>query len=155
LDQRTKEFAARLVGFNAIQHAAIDERSKRSKGERLVRAKRVDIYEEGLRQLDRHKRAIALVGDAPPIKFFAPPFVQACPEELARAANKGTPYVIDFQTAEAHYKSIGAEKAADSRSNLGRHSELFQPQTSADEIEEERTRRRPRLPTADGDSLEI
>jgi type IV secretory pathway TraG/TraD family ATPase VirD4 len=154
LDRRTTEFAARLAGFNAIQHTPIDER-KKTKDERLAEARRVLVYEEELRQLDRHKRAIALVGDSPPIKFFAPPFVQACAEELARAANKGTPYVIDFQTAEAQYKSIGAEKPADSRSNLDRHSELFQPQTSADEIEEERTQRRPRLPTADGDSLEI
>lgn len=154
LDQMTTEFAARLASFNAIQHTPIDER-KKTKNERLAEAKRVLVYEEELRQLDRHKRAIALVGDAPPIKFFAPPFVQACAEELARTANKGTPYMIDFQTAEGQYKSICGEKPADSRSNLGRPSELFQPQTSADEIEEERTRRRPRLPAADGDLLEI
>jgi type IV secretory pathway TraG/TraD family ATPase VirD4 len=145
LDQRTTEFAARLGAFNAIQHGAINERGKKSKGKRVAAAKRLYLYEQELRQLDRHKRAIALVGDAPPIKFFAPPFVQACAEELARAANKGTPYVIDFQTAEGQYNSICGEKPADSRSNLGRPSELFQPRTSADEIEEERTRRRPRL----------
>ena len=154
LDQRTTEFAARLASFNAIQHTPIDER-KKTKDERLAEAKRVLVYEEELRQLDRHKRAIALVGDAPPIKFFAPPFVQACPEELARTANKGTPYLIDFQTAEAQYKSVGVEKPTGSGGNRAQHAELFQPQTSADEIEEERTRRPPRLPTADGDSLEI
>jgi len=63
--------------------------------------------------------------------------------------------LIDFQTAEAQYKSVGVEKPTGSGGNRAQHAELFQPQTSADEIEEERTRRPPRLPTADGDSLEI
>jgi len=156
LDQRTTEFAARLAAFNAIQHGAIDERSKNSKGERLAGAKRTYIYEEELRQLDRHKRAIALVGDAPPIKFLPAPLFQACPEELSRAGNKGTPYVIDFRTAEAQYKSVGAEKSANLIGNLGLPAELFQPQGSPpDEIKEERTQRRPRVPTADGESLDV
>ena len=155
LDQRTTEFAARLAAFNAIQHGAIDEQGKKSKGKRVAVAKRFYLYDQELRQLDRHKRAIALVGDAPPIKFQPAPLDQARSEELSRAANKGTPYVIDLQTAEAEYKSVGTEKPNASRINPGQHADLFQPQTSADEIEEERTRRRPRLPTADGDSLEI
>lgn len=155
LDRRTTEFAARLAAFNAIQSGAIDEQSKKNKGERLAGAKRSYLYEQELRQLDRHKRAIALVGDAPPIKFRAAPLVQACPEELSRAANKGTPYVIDFQTAEAQYKSVGAEKPAASRRNLGQQAESFQPQTPADEIEEERTQESPRVPTADGESLGV
>jgi type IV secretory pathway TraG/TraD family ATPase VirD4 len=155
LDHRTTEFAARLAGFNAIERVAIDERGKKSKGERLERAKRVNVYEEELRQLGRHKRAIALVGDAPPIKFRSAPLVQVCPEELSRAANKGTPYVIDFQTAEVQYKGVGAEKPGDSRNNLSRPAELFQPQSApADEIEEERTQQRPQGATAD-DQLEV
>ncbi len=156
LDQGTIEFATRLAGFNVIQHGAIDGRKKKSKGERLAEAKRVLVYEEELRQLDRHKRAIAVVGDAPPIKFFAPPFVQACQEDLARAANKGTPYVIDFQTAEAQYKITGAEKPDGSRSNAGQPAEWFQPQTSKlKELEEERTQRRPADPPATGDPPEV
>ena len=109
LDQRTNGFAARLADFNITQRVANDQRRKRSKGERLERAKRVYAYEEELRQLDRQQRAIAVVGDAPPIKFLLPLLVKADPDELSRAANKGTPYVIDFQTAEAQYKSVGAE----------------------------------------------
>jgi hypothetical protein len=157
LDQRTTEFAARLAGFNATQHRGIYERSKKSKGERLARAKRVYLCEQELRQLDRHKRAIAVVGDVPPIKFLLPPLVHACPEEVSRTANKGAPYVIDFQTAEAQYKSVGFVKATSSIRNLGhQHAELFQPQTSpADEIEEGQARRHPGVPTADGDSLEV
>lgn len=104
LDARTTEFAARLAAFNAIQHGKFDERRKMSEGERLAVAKRVCLYAEELRQLVGHKRGIALVGDAPAIKCSLPPLVHACPEELSRAANKGTPYVIDFQTAEAQYK---------------------------------------------------
>lgn len=78
------------------------------------------------------------------------------PEELSRAANKGTPYVIDFQTAEAEYKGDGAAKPTGSRINPGQHEELFQPQTSlADEIEQDRTQRRPRVPAADDESLEV
>jgi hypothetical protein len=37
LDQRTTEFAARLAAFNAIQDGAIDERKKKSKGERFAK----------------------------------------------------------------------------------------------------------------------
>ena len=156
LDRKTTEFAASLAGFNAIQHAEIDERTRKRKGERLAEAKRVEMYEEQLHELDRHKRAIALVGDAPPIKFRPAPPVQARPEELSRAANKGTPYVIDFQTAEAQYKGVGAEKPAASRGDLGKRVELFQRQTSAaDEIEEERMRRRPRNPTPKSEKLEV
>jgi hypothetical protein len=106
--------------------------------------------------LDRYKGAVALTVDAPLIKFLPAPLIQACPEELSRAANKGTPYVIDFQAAEAQYKSVGAEKPTSSRTNPSRPAELFQPQTvPADEIERERTQRRPRVPTADGESLEV
>ena len=77
---------------------------KKSKAERLERAERLNIYEKELRQPDRRRSAIALVGNAPPIKFLRSPLVEARPEQLSRAANKGTPYVIDFQTAEAQYK---------------------------------------------------
>lgn len=75
---------------------AIDERGKKSKGKGVAAAKRFYLYEQELRQLDRHKRAITLVSDAPPIKFQPAPLVQAWPEELSRATNKGTPYVIDL-----------------------------------------------------------
>jgi type IV secretory pathway TraG/TraD family ATPase VirD4 len=156
LDQRTTGFAARLASFNAIQRAAIDERKKKSKGERLARTKNVAAYAEELRQLDRRKRAIALVGDAPPIKFLPPPLFQPSPEELSRAANKGTPYVIDFQTAEAQYKGVGAEKPTGSTRNLGQHAELFQLQTlPANEIDEDRTQRRRQGRTVDDQSLEV
>jgi type IV secretory pathway TraG/TraD family ATPase VirD4 len=156
LDQRTTEFAARLVALNAVQHAEIDERTKKGKGERLAEAKRVEMYEDVLHELGRHNRAIALVGDAPPIKFRPAPLVQACPEELSSAANKGTPYVIDFKTAEAQYKNVDTKNPTGAISNPGQQVRWFQPHTSpADEIEEDRPQRRPRLPTADGDSLEI
>ena len=157
MNQRTTEFAARRAGFNAVQHGEnIDERTKKRKGERLAEPKRVEMREEVLHELGRHKRAIALVGDAPPIKFRPAPLVQACPEELSRAANKGTPYVIDFQTAEAQYKNVYNKNPTGSRSNPGQHAEWFQPQTSpADEIEEDRTQQRPQGPTADGRPLEV
>jgi type IV secretory pathway TraG/TraD family ATPase VirD4 len=156
LDQRTTEFGARLVGFNVVQHAEIGERTKKRKGGCLAEAKRVEMYEQELRQLGRHKRAIALVGDAPPIKFSAPPLVEACPKEVSRAANKGTPYVIDFQTAEAQSKNVDTKKPTGSTRNLGQHAEWCQSQTSANEKEEEeRSEGRPRVPTADGDSLEV
>jgi type IV secretory pathway TraG/TraD family ATPase VirD4 len=156
LDQRTTEFGARLAGFNAIQHGAIDERSKKRKGVRLAGDKHVYLYEQELCQLDRHKRAIAVVGDAPPIKFLLAPLVQAYPEEISGTANKGAPYVIDFQTAEAQYKRVDIEDSTGVRKNPCWHAELFQPPTSpADEIEEERTQRRPRDPTADDQALEV
>ena len=157
LDQRTTEFAARVAGFNAVQHVEkIDRRTQKREGDRLAEAKRVEVYEEVLQELGRRKRAIALVGDAPPIKFSPPPIVQACAEALSHTANKGTPYVIDFQTAEAQYKGVGDERPAGSRINPGEHAALFQPQTSpADETEEKRTQRRRRVPTADDQSLEV
>jgi len=131
-------------------------RTKKRKGERIAEDNRVEMYEEELRQLGRHKRAITLVGDAPPITFRPAPFVQACPEKLSRAANKGTPYVIDFQTAEAQYKSLGASKPTGPLSNPGQRAALFQPQTSLpDEIDEARAQRRPRVPVADEESLEV
>lgn len=82
-------------------------------------------------------------------------FVEAHPEQLSRAANKGTPYVIDFQTTEAQYKSVVAEKPTGSTSNPGQHADCFQPQTLADEIEEERTQQRPRVPKPNGQKLEV
>jgi hypothetical protein len=155
LDRRTTEFAARLATLNAIQHAPIDEH-KKTKGERLAEAKRVLVYEEELRQLDRHKRAIAVVGDFQPIKCSLPPLVQASPEELSRAANKGTLYVIDFQTAAAQYKGVGTETRAGTGSIPDTYGALFQPQNlRADEIQEERTQPRPQVPTVDGDSIEL
>jgi hypothetical protein len=154
-DQRTTEFAARLAGFNATQHGAIDERSKK-KGGRLAGDEAISTYADELRRLDHLKHAIALVGNALPIKFLLAPLIQTCPEELSRAANKGTPYVIDFLTAEAQYKSIDIESSTGVRSNQRQHAELFQPEASpADETEEDRSQRRPGDPTANEESLEV
>ena len=112
--------------------------------------------QEVLHELGRHKRAIALVGDAPPIKFSPAPLVQACPLELSRAANKETPYVIDLQTAEAQYKSVGAEKPTGSTRYLDQHAVLFQLQTGpADEFEEDRAQQGSQDAIVDDQSLEV
>jgi hypothetical protein len=140
----------------AIQPSGIDERKKESNDKGLARAKRIDVSKEELRQLVRHKRAIALVGYAPPIKFLRPPLVEACPEQLSRAANKGTPYVIDFQTAEPPYESAGTKKPRGSRGNPNHPAELSQLQNSlANEVDEDRTHRRSQDPSADDQSLEV
>ena len=141
LDQRTTQFAARLADFNAIQHGVIDERRMKSKGDRLAETKRVEMYEEVLHELRRHKRAIALVGDAPPIKFLRAPLIQACPEELSRAANKGTPYIIDFRTAEAQSKGVKVKteyRSASTERDISADAALTQSQTSSNnEIEQD------------------
>ena len=55
-----------------------------------------------LRQLVRHKQAVAIIDTAAPIKFSYPPFIQAAPEALSNATNKGTPRVRSFKDAETN-----------------------------------------------------
>jgi type IV secretory pathway TraG/TraD family ATPase VirD4 len=78
LDRSTADFGARLAGWNATEHRVIDRKTKRkSRAERLAEVECVSLYAEEIRQLVRHKRAVALMGSAPPIKFLYPPFFQA------------------------------------------------------------------------------
>src|SRR5262249_27372709 len=51
-----------------------------------------------LRQLVRHKQAVAIIDTAPPIKFSYPPFA---PCSKTSPSFKGTPIVVDFPDAEA------------------------------------------------------
>jgi type IV secretion system protein VirD4 len=110
LDQRTTEFAAQRVGRTTVlQHTTVDATGTQNDAERLAETKRDLIDAAELRQLVRHKQAVAIIDTAPPIKFSYPPFVQAAREALSHPVHKGTSEVIDFRTAEHKKKGLGPE----------------------------------------------
>jgi type IV secretion system protein VirD4 len=112
LDQRTTEFAARRVGRTTVlQHTTVDATGTHNDAERLAETKRDLIDAAELRQLVRHKQAVAIIDTAPPIKFTYPPFVQAAREALSRPVHKGTSEVIDFRTAERKKKGLSFERS--------------------------------------------
>jgi type IV secretory pathway TraG/TraD family ATPase VirD4 len=98
--------AAGFARWHTATHWAVRRQGKQSRAERLAEADLFSTYEQAFRKLSRHQRAIALVGTAPPTRFMFPPFAWLSPEDRSRPANKGTPYAIDFQTAEAQTTAI-------------------------------------------------
>ncbi len=101
LDQRTTEFAARRVGRTTVlSQTTIDGTGRQYDAERLAEAKRDLIDAAELRQLVRHKQAVAIIDTAPPIKFSYPPLIQAGAETLANPEFKGRPCIIDLKKAE-------------------------------------------------------
>lgn len=110
LDRRTIDIGAALARSHTTFHWIVRRDGKQRKAEQVAEADLASTYEQALRELPRHQRAIAIVGTAPPIMLRYPPCTWVEPQNRSRAANKGTPYVIDFQTAEARHKSFGAEK---------------------------------------------
>ena len=111
LDQRTTEFAAKRTGKTTVlQHTTVDAVGTKYDAERLAETKRDLMDPTELRQLVSHKQAVAIIGAAPPIKFSYPPFVQASPDELAHATNKGSPIVASFRNAEI--RNFGLEDAS-------------------------------------------
>jgi type IV secretion system protein VirD4 len=112
LDQRTTEFAAKRVGRTTVlQHTTVDATGTQNDAERLAETKRDLIDAAELRQLVRHKQAVAIIDTAPPIKFSYPPFVQAAREALSHPVHKGTSDVVDFKTAERKKKGLGPESS--------------------------------------------
>ena len=105
--------AAGFARWHTATHWAVRRQGKPSKAERLAEAGLVLTYEKALRNLSRHRRAIALVGFGPPIKFMFPPFAWVSPEDRSRPANKGTPYVIDLQTGEASLRDFSTDLNAE------------------------------------------
>jgi hypothetical protein len=99
--------AAGFARWHTVTHWAVRRQGKQSKAERLAEADLFSAYEQALRNLPRHQRAIALIGTTPPIKLMFPPFALVPPQERSRPPNKGTPYAIGFQTAESQAKIIG------------------------------------------------
>ena len=123
LDQRTTEFAAQRVGRTTVlQHTTVDATGTQNDAERLAETKRDLIDAAEVRQLVRHKQAVAIIDTAPPIKFTYPPFIQAAGEALSQPVHKGTSEVIDFRTAERKKKGSGPEtssKLVDSEQHNG------------------------------------
>ena len=114
LDQRTTEFAARRVGRTTVlQHTTVDAVGTKNDAERLAEAKRDLMDAAEIRQLVRHKQAVAIIDTAPPIKFTYPPFIQATLDELSRASNKGTPTVLSFKNAEIRNRYIDDASAVE------------------------------------------
>src|SRR5262249_48907130 len=101
LDQRTTEFAARRVGRTTVlQHTTVDATGTQNDAERLAETKRDLIDAAELRQLVRHKQAVAIIDTAAPIKFSYPPLVQAGGDRVANPKFKGRPCIIDLKRAE-------------------------------------------------------
>lgn len=100
LDRQSIDVASGFARWHTALHWTVRRQGKQSKAEQLAETDLVSTYERALRDLSRHRHAIVLVGTAPPIKFMYPSFGSVRPQERTTAANKGTPYVIGFQTAE-------------------------------------------------------
>ena len=101
LDQRTTEFAASRIGRTTVlQQTTIDAVGTQNDAERLAETRRDLVDAAELRQLVRHKQAVAIIDTAPPIKFSYPPFIQASPEALSLSAYKGTPHIINLKKAQ-------------------------------------------------------
>ncbi|MEK6409615.1 MAG: type IV secretory system conjugative DNA transfer family protein [Acidobacteriota bacterium] len=101
LDQRTTEFAATRVGRTTVlQQTTIDAVGTQNDAERLAETRRDLVDAAELRQLVRHKQAVAIIDTAPPIKFSYPPFIQASPATLSSPAYKGTPHIINLKGAQ-------------------------------------------------------
>src|SRR5262249_1698179 len=97
LDQRTTEFASTRVGRTTVlQHTTIDAVGTQNDAERLAEARRDLVDAAELRQLVRHKQAVAIIDTAPPIKFSYPPFLQASSAALSQPAYKGTPVIVNL-----------------------------------------------------------
>ena len=75
-----------------------------------------------LRQLVRHKQAVAIIDTAPPIEFSYPPLIQAAPNVLSQPIDKGTPHIRTFKEAETRDNRLDFEgplDPADTRPNAG------------------------------------
>jgi hypothetical protein len=71
-----------------------------------------------LRQLVRHKQAVAIIDTALPIKFSYPPFIQAAPEALSLPLYKGTPHIINLKSAHKANRHNANQSADSSNSSL-------------------------------------
>jgi type IV secretory pathway TraG/TraD family ATPase VirD4 len=149
LDQRTTEFAARRVGRTTVlQHTTVDATGTQNDAERLAETKRDLIDAAELRQLVRHKQAVAIIDTAAPIKFSYPPFVQTAREALSHPVHKGTAHVVDFRTAE-RTRVLDAESSPrplhsdPSRSNAPKVEPLKHSPTNQDPGDERDRRSRP------------
>jgi type IV secretion system protein VirD4 len=156
LDQRTTEFAASRVGpTTVLQHTSIDAVGNENDAERLAETKRYLIDPAELRQLVRHKQAVAIIDTAPPIKFAYPPFA---PAAKANPPFKGTPVVIDFTEAEAHRNSAPGKvplKLAASNSEDGDHVKNEQPNPPTEkQVERDRIDQPSRVSSVDLNSVE-
>ena len=101
LDQRTTEFAARRVGRTTVlQQTTVDGTGRQYDAERLAETKRDLIDAAELRQLVRHRQAVAIIDTAPPIKFSYPPLIQTAGGTVVGPEFKGRPCIIDLKTAE-------------------------------------------------------
>jgi type IV secretory pathway TraG/TraD family ATPase VirD4 len=113
LDQRTTEFAtARISTTTVLQHTMIDGVGKTFDAERMAETKRDLIDPTELRQLIRHKQAVAIIDTAPPIKFSYPPLIQASPDKRSYAGYKGSPQIIDLKTSQRRKASLPAHAPA-------------------------------------------
>jgi type IV secretion system protein VirD4 len=107
LDQRTAEFAAKRIGSStALQLTTVDAPGTKNDADRLAETKRDLIDPAELRQLVRHKQAVAIIDTAPPIRFAYPPFIQAAAHSRSIAAHKGTPYIVSLKRAQSEFASL-------------------------------------------------
>ena len=119
LDQRTTEFAATRVGRTTVlQQTTIDAVGTQNDAERLAETRRDLVDPAELRQLVRHKQAVAIIDTAPPIKFSYPPFIQTSPEALSRPDYKGTPHIINLKNAQKANMPDGDRSAGSSNSSV-------------------------------------
>jgi len=120
LDQRTTTFAASRVGKSTVlQRTTVDAPGTQNDAERLAETKRDLIDPAELRQLVRHKQAVAIIDTAPPIKFSYPPLIQAAPSALSNGDYKGEPHPIGLKRAEMQEKSLERMSPLEPQSSQG------------------------------------
>ena len=129
LDQRTTEFAATRVGRTTVlQQTTIDAVGNHNDAERLAETRRDLVDAAELRQLVRHRQAVAIIDTAPPIKFSYPPFIQASPEALSLPSYKGTPHIINLKEVQKANKPDGDQQTGPTNSSAAAASSDNCPQ---------------------------
>jgi type IV secretory pathway TraG/TraD family ATPase VirD4 len=100
LDDKTARYAAGRIGKTTVlQHTAVDGVGRKYDNERLAEVSRDLLDQSEIRQMVRHRQAIAIIDTAPPVKFRFPSL--NLKQEVKQPRYKGEPEVIELRKAES------------------------------------------------------
>jgi type IV secretory pathway TraG/TraD family ATPase VirD4 len=99
LDDKTARYASGRVGKTTVlQRTTVDAVGIKYDNERQAEASRDLLDQSELRQMVRHKQAIAIIDTVPPIRFRYPPL--SLKQDIKQPRYKGEPQIIDLEEAE-------------------------------------------------------
>jgi type IV secretory pathway TraG/TraD family ATPase VirD4 len=103
LDDKTARYASGRVGKTTVlQRTTVDAVGIEYDNERQAEASRDLLDQSELRQMVRHKQAIAIIDTVPPIRFRYPPL--SLRQDIQQPRYKGEPQIIDLEEAEESAK---------------------------------------------------